>query len=124
MAVTAILGTGASLTFSGFTYPILSMDGPNVSRNVIEASKMATSTWHEFMPGSLRNPGQLSLEVEYDGEMALALWTTAQAVTVTYSNAAPLAGTGFLVEFTPSVPLEDKMTASAVIQMTGAVTTT
>ena len=47
MSTTAIIGTGFSITHSGFTYPVISVDGPNITRNKIEANKMSTSTWYD-----------------------------------------------------------------------------
>ena len=122
MAVTAVIGTGLAVTFSGVTYPILSMDGPNLTRASIEASKMATTSYHDFLPGSLVDPGDLTLEVEYDGNLPLtALAAAASTMIINYSSTGYATCTAFMTGFSPSIPLEDKMTATCSFKVTTTI---
>lgn len=124
MAVTAVIGTGLSFTFAGTTtMAILSVDGPNLTRASIEASKMGTTGgYHEFLPGSLVDPGEITVEFEYTGDLPLAAMTAAAStLTVTYSNAEVITGAAFMTGFSPSAPLEDKMTATGTFKFTGTI---
>jgi len=125
MAVTAVIGTGLTFTFTNVTYPILSFDGPNLTRASIEASKMATTSYMDFLQASLVDGGDISMEVEYDGNLPLtAMTAAASSFTITCSNAEAVTGNGFMTGFSPSVPLEDKMTATCTFKCTGSLVTT
>ncbi len=121
MATTAIIGTGLTLTHSGLTFPIISVDGPNITREKIEASKMSTTTWKDYLFASLKDPGDLTMTVEWNG--ALPTFATSPASTViTFSNSNTLTGTAVITSFEPSTPLEDKMTAQVTLSFSGAIT--
>lgn len=121
MALTAVIGTGATLAHSGLTFPILSIDGPNITREKIQASKMTTTGWHDYLYASLKDPGDLVLTVEWTGVLP-TFATTAASTALTLSNSNTLTGTGVITSFEPSTPLEDKMTAQVTISLSGAIT--
>lgn len=118
MAVTAIVGTGTTLTFSGFTYKLLEIGGPDISREPIPASKMSTTVAHEFLPATLVDSGVVSGRVEADGTVP-SFGATA-TLTITFPNAAARSCSAFLTKFNTSTPLEDKMTAEFEFKCTGA----
>lgn len=118
---TAVNGSGVAITFSGITYPLLSVDGPSMSRPMIDATNMGTTAnWKEFIPGKFVDPGKISAKAEYDGN-APSFSTAATAITITYPNGQTITGNGYLESFNASVPFEDKMTCDFTIQLTGAV---
>lgn len=121
MAVTAVIGTGATITHSGFTFGILNIDGPNIKREKIDANKMSTTTWKEYLFASLKDPGELTVEVEWTGALP-TFATTPAATVITFSNSNTLTGTAVITSFTGVAPLEDKMTATAVFSFSGAIT--
>lgn len=120
MAATAIIGTGASITFSGFTYKLLDIKHDGVERAMIQASKMDTTTAHDFLAAKLLDWGTLAVEIEFLGTLP-TFSTTAATLTVTFSNSASYSGSAFLQSLSINNPLEDKVTATATFKWTGAV---
>lgn len=120
MSVTAVIGTGATITHSGFTFGILNIQGPSISRDKIEASKMSTTTWKDYLFGSLKDPGELTVEVEWTGSLPTFATTPASTV-ITFSNSSTLTGTAVITKFEGVTPLEDKMTATATFSFSGAI---
>ena len=120
MAVTAIIGTGASITFSGFTYKLLDIKHDGIERAMIQASKMDTTTAHEFLAATLRDCGTLTVEIEWNGTLP-TMATTAATLTVTFSNASSYAGSAYIQSVSINNPLEDKATATVTFKYTGNV---
>ena len=117
MAATAILATGTTITFSGFTYKFISFDGPDFQVASIDGNKLSTSGFFDKIPGSLIDPGTLSGQVEYDGSMP-TLGVT-QTMTITFPNAASRSGKGFLSKFKPSGEVEGKLVADVTFELHG-----
>lgn len=120
MATTAVIGTGATVTHSGLTLPILSINGPEITREKINASKMSTTNWHDYLFASLRDPGEMQMTCEYTGTLP-TFATTPATTTITYSNSNSLTGTAVITSLSPSVPLEDKMTVDITLSFSGAI---
>lgn len=118
MAATAVCATGSSITFSGFTYPVIRFNGPGLSAKVIDANKMSTTSWEDKIPGSLVDPGEISATVEYNGILP-TIGAAAQTITVT-CNGNARTGKAFITKFEPTAELEDKLTAEVVFTCTGA----
>jgi hypothetical protein len=118
MAVTAVVATGTTFTLSGFTYKILNIDVGPITREVIDASKMDTSTWHEFTPANLRDGGEVTLELESDG--TIPTFGNAATGTIAFPNAASRAASMFLTSISINAPLEGKITMNATFKVTGA----
>lgn len=118
MAVTCVVATGTTFTYSGFTYKLLNIDIGPITRESIEASKMDTSTWHEFTPASLRDPGEVTLELESDG--TVPTFGNAATGTIAYPNSASRSASMFLTSCQITASLEGKMTMSATFKVTGA----
>lgn len=119
MAVTAVIGTGMTYTYSGFVYNVLDFNIGGITRDVIDATKMTTTTWKEKLFSTLKEPGTATFTIEWDGTMP-TMSATASTLSVTFSNSAGLSSSAVLVRFEAAVPLEDKMTAEAEFQITGA----
>lgn len=126
----AVVGTGATITFdTGFFAEIISIDGPGVSRPAIDATHMGTTTAREWIPGSLYDPGTADIEIAFAPETTPAYAGAAETVTFTFTSAGAggtttWAASGFLTNFSPSIPLEERMTATATLQLSGAITIT
>lgn len=119
MAVTAIIGTGASITYSGFTYKLLDMNIDGIEREFIDASKMSTTTAKEFLAATLYDPGTVTVEIECDGTFPTNNGTYA-TLTFTFSNAAARTVSAAVKSFSAANPLEGKVTATVVFQCSGA----
>lgn len=120
MAVTCVVATGTTFTLSGFVYKLLNISISGVSRESIPASKMDTSTWHEFTPASLRDPGEVTMELESDGTMPT--FAAAATGTIAFPNSASRAASMFLTKIDITAELENKITMSATFKVTGAWT--
>lgn len=124
VAVTPDLGHGASITFaSGFIAKILSIDWGGISRAAIETTVLDTSGGKTFMPGDNYDPGQISVEMQFDSDAAPPITGAAETVTLTFPDGETWAASGFLTEFEiGNVTNEGVMTANATIKLTGSIT--
>lgn len=123
----AQIGTGTTLTFqSGLFAEILELEWSGIERPFFDSSHFG-STARTWEPGSLVEPGELAVKIAFDPEVDYyaALAAAKETVTVTFADPAPastLAASGGLRDFAFSVPLEDRITADAVIKLSGALT--
>jgi len=117
-------GFGTTITFStGYFAEIISVDGPDLSRESIDTTHMGTTSGlMTFIPSDLIDNGTLSVEMAYIPGTAPPISSAAETVTVTYPDSSTAAFSGFLTSFSPSIPIDDRMTASAEIKVSGAIT--
>jgi len=121
----ADVGTGTSITFSsGFFAEILSVGHSGISREDIDITHMGTTVAREFMPSDLYEPGELSVELAFDPSTPPPITGAAETITVTFPDASTAAASGYLSSFDYTDPLEEKMTATATIKFSGAITWT
>ena len=108
-------GFGTSITFAcGVFAEILSVDGPDLSRDPIETTHMGTTNgWKTFIPSDLKDGGTLSVEIAYVPGTSPPIAAAESTCTVTYPDASTVSFEGFMTSFSPSVPIDDRMTASA-----------
>lgn len=126
---TVDVGTGSTVVFGTstlFTPKITSIKLGAETVPVIDITNMGTTGYREKMQGDLKEPLAVTIETDYNPSLASILGTAAQTVTITFpipssgSSGATIAGTAFLSsEKDADIPLEDKMTASYVIQFDG-----
>ena len=121
----AVVGTGFSVTFSsGFLAEILSGKHTGIERPVIDTTHMGTTTARTKIPGSLFDSGRLECELQFDPSTKPPILGNAETVTQTHSDGSTWAQSGFLVSFEQETTLEDKATATAVIEFSGDITVT
>jgi hypothetical protein len=123
------VGTGTTITFSSsFFAEVLDISGPGFSREAIDTTHMGTTVAKTYIPGDLYDGGELTVEMAFvpSTDMTTPITGTTETVTITFANsqASTLAFSAFMVGFEPSIPLEERMTASATLKVTGAVTHT
>ena len=123
------VGTGTTVTFStGFIAEPLSIDWTGFSRESIRTSHMGTTTAHTFGVGDLYDPGQVEVSMVYDPATSpVTPMTGAQeTITITYpdAGAATIAASGEMISFEVNSPLEDRMTATCTLKLSGTVTHT
>ena len=135
MAYSAVsLGTGATFTFSGFTYQLNSIQWSGISRQAIKTSHLGTTVAtasnfgsDSFLPSKLSDPGTLEFEFNMDPDQNPPIDGVAAAFTLTFintpSDSAAWTGTAFMTDFSFSIPLEDKLVGNATFKVTGLVTT-
>lgn len=137
------LGHGSILTVNDATNTttvgnIISISGPNQTRDSIDVSTMDSGTkFREFLPGML-DAGELTAEMNYDGTNAgvadkLHTLRTATAQTwklqfydraTTSQTHSSWASAGFITALGHAVPFDDKVTQSLTLKFTGVPTYT
>lgn len=120
----AQLGTGTTITMSGFTANIISVDGPSMSRESVQTSHMATTNYHTFIPASLVDGGELTLEVEHESTTAVPITNSPTTVTIVWGGTAGTSWsfTGFMTGYTPNAAIDERMTASVTVKVAGEIT--
>jgi hypothetical protein len=120
MATTARVGTGLTITRAGWSFEILDFSGPNASIATIDASKMSSTGWKEYICGSLKDAGECTVQVEWQGVMpTIGVYA---ATTITHNGGAIISGSMAITNVGPRVPLEDKMVADITLKVSGALT--
>lgn len=112
------------------------ISGPSMTQDAVETTARDTSKWRTFTPG-LRDGGEVTFDLIYDPDLAThsATNTTSGLVYFLLNGSAKnfrlvmsqsggdyFEFSGIVTAFTPETPLEDVMTASCTIKVTGAVT--
>ena len=118
------IGTGTTITFADYTFAeVLSVDW-SASRDSVNTSHMLSTNAQSHIPVDLYDPGELSVELHLDNPGAnFPVWSTATACTVTFPDSDTWSASAFVTGFDASIPLEDKMTATVKLKLTGEVTT-
>jgi len=125
-------GTGASVTFgtSSFTANITAINGEAIERPAIDTTHLGTTTARTFIPGDLVDHGTLTLEIQFAPDDSPPIKLAAETITVTFplsaggATAANWAFSGFATSFSYGVPLEELMTGSLTLKVTGDITAT
>lgn len=137
--MTVDIGTGTTIGFgtSGFSLELLDVDGPGLSREFVETSHMGTAAPgagqmgnKTFLPKRQVDPGELTFECHLDPDVIPPIHAAAETITITFplpaggATAATWACSGFITSYEPSDPMEDKMTVSITVKLTGPITVT
>lgn len=132
MPATSDIGTGVTITFgtSSFAARVASISIDGMSREAIETSHLATTVdamgGRTYIPGDLVGAGTLTLEIHFDPTLTPPIGAAAESITITFVNteASTWQFSGFATAFSASIPLEDLMTGSLTVQITGKITIT
>ena len=120
------VGTGTTISFeSGFLAEILDVTPPGMSRESIATSHMGTAdNAHTFTPAKLVDYGELSVDIGFDPSAEPPITDAASAIVITFpdSTASTWTFNGFMTGYEAADPLEDRMTASCTIKVTGKIT--
>lgn len=119
----AIIGTGTTITFgtSSFTAAVISIGQiASNERVAIETSHMGTTDWHTFLPGKLVDGGELQFQIAFAPAAVPPITGPAETITIAYPGGTYV-GSGFVTNYTPTAPLEERMTADITIKWTGAL---
>lgn len=125
IAVTPDLGHGAAITFStGFLAKVLDIGWSGIERASVETTTLEDSAGGKtFMPGDMYDPGELTVEMQFDTDATPPITGAAETVTVTWPDAETWAASAFLTGFEISdVSSESVMKATATLKFTGDIT--
>ncbi|MEV0843609.1 phage tail tube protein [Actinocatenispora sera] len=121
-------GDGASPEVFTAIAGITEISGPGISRNSVEVTAHdSPDGYQEYVPG-LKDPGEVELTVNYDPskhDTFLADYDSDEvhSYKITWpGSGATWAFSGFLNNFEPDAPVDDKLSAKIKFQVTGKVT--
>lgn len=123
------VGTGTTIAFgtSSWSANILGITGDGASRPAIDTSHMGTSADRTFMPGDLTDNGSVGLEFQFDPDEDPPISAAAETITITFpipsglTSGATAVFTGFMTDWSFGVPLEELMTGSATLKVSGNI---
>lgn len=128
------VGFGAAITFqTSFCAFITNIDWDGIERSVIETTNdSTTNSARTYLPGKVYDPGTVTVDLLLDNNQTFitAMTAVAETVTVTFpkfgsqTTAGTWACSGFLKSYKAGIPMDDKITGTAVIKLTGQPTIT
>jgi hypothetical protein len=118
----ATTGQGTTLEFGDFESEITSLQPFSKSWDSIETSHLETAIAQTFIPTPLYDGGEVSLEGHYDPEENEPPDVNdPQPCTIEFPDGEVRYFLAFWTEFTPSVPVNDKMAFSGTLKITGPI---
>lgn len=134
MATSAASQSKAVITFSSsFFAQIVELGWSGLTREAIDTSHQALTAAQlgnkTFIGSKFVDPGELSVTLNFNPDTTVPMQgaTAAETVTVAIgdsSTQASWAASGFMTSFEWTGPLEDRMTATCTIKLSGAITKT
>jgi hypothetical protein len=133
------VGTGTTVTFgtSGYSANLENVDWSGIDREAFPTTHMGTTQaganqfgGKTFLPSKFADPGEITLEVQFNPQTNPPVHGVAETITVTWpqvtgdSTAASWACSGFVRSFRVSDPHDGKMMATIVAKLTGVATMT
>lgn len=126
-----LIGDGASPEVFTPVVELFQLGGPDLSKDSVELTNTdSLNKFREFVPG-LKSGGTLSISgnlIKASMDQMLAEYNksgrTNYRVTVPADVAFQMDFEGFVTSFPPDVPIDDRMTFQASIQISGPVTIT
>jgi len=128
--MTAYLGQGATVTFGGVAIAqLLSIDGPNIERTMVDTTNLGTTTLRTFLPG-FGDGGEISMECQFEHatgqedvfESIDAGSSTAVAVVVTFSDNDTYSFDAFVRSVSHSQSMDEVNRSTIVLKVTGDIT--
>jgi len=119
------IGTGTTVSIGGSAVAeILDVTPPGMSRESIATSHMGSTTAHSFLPSKLYDGGEVGLEIAFDPNWAVPISDDAASVVITFPDSGSSTWTfnAFVTGYEPADPLEDRMTATLTLKVTGEIT--
>lgn len=126
------IAVGITIDFAdtGFTAQILDVTPPNPSRDSIETSHQGTTEAKRFIPADLYDSGEAGFDFHFDPDTNPPIDQPPEIITMTFpipdglSNGATWVFTGFMTDYAPDAPLNDKMVGSATLKVDGVIAIT
>lgn len=120
------IGTGTTITWNGAIAEVLDVTPPGMSRESVQSSHMGSTVAHTFLPTVLYDAGELSIEMAFLPSFASAFLATVGTAVITFPDSGATVWTfeAFATGYEPADPLEDRMTATLTLKVTGAIAIT
>ena len=121
------VGTGTTIVFgtSAFEAHLLSVNGTDITRAVVDSTHMGTTGERTKIFGDLFDPGSVECEIALDPDAQPPIGAAVETITITFpiptgmATGANIAGTGACTAWSWGDPLEDKMTATMTVTWDG-----
>ena len=123
-----MIGTGITIEFgSGFLAEILDVTPPGCTRQSIDTWHQGTEDYKTFTPSKLAEWGQLECDIVFDPAETPPIVGAAETVTIEFPGESTGSGaswsfTGFLTNYQPTAPIEQRSTARVTIKVSGDIT--
>lgn len=113
-------GFGVTITFaSGFMAEITNVSWDGIARDPLETSHSTTTDgWRTFIPSDLKDPGTLEVTLRFDPTDAPPISSAGETVTVAIPGKS-WSCSGFLTNFSATIPYDEIMEATASLKFTG-----
>ena len=133
------VGTATTITFgtSGYSANVETVDWSGMEREAFPTTHMGTTLpganqigGKTYIPSKFADPGEITLEVQYNPQTNPPLNGAAETITVTWplvsgdSTPASWSASGFLRSFRITDPHDGKMMATAVVKLSGNISFT
>lgn len=117
-------GYGITITFdSGFLAEIIDTTPPEMSREAIDTSHTTTPDGAmTFIPSDLIDYGECTVELNFDESATPPIDGDAESVVITFPSGTTWTFSGFLTNYSAAAPIDDRMTATATIKVSGKIT--
>ena len=126
---TVDLGTGATITFSGFSAELTSITPSGAARETFESTHLGTTVaganefgGRTFVFGTLSDPGEVSVEGHFNPGYTPQLDAAEASLVITFASGTTwTCSAAGLTSYDPSVEVEQIMTFSATFKLSGVV---
>jgi predicted secreted protein len=123
------IGDGADPEVYTQLAEVININPPSMSRDALDATHMLSpEQWREFVPG-LKDGGEVSVDMNFipggAGETQIMANLAADNTAnyrITFPNGVSWTFAAFCTGFEPSVPHDDKMSATATFKVSGKPT--
>ena len=127
MADTGYGITLAGATTTNFFAEIIGVTLPDQTREKIDTSHTATASGRKtYIPSDLIDGGELEVEINFNPATTIPVAAAAETWTLTFGDtgATTWAFSGFIISAGGEAPLEDRMTATITLAISGPITVT
>ena len=128
--MTAYLGQGATVTFDSVgTAQLLSIDGPNIERTMVDTTNLGTKTLRTFVPG-FGDGGEITIECQFEHatgqedvfESIDGGSSTPVAIVITFSDTDTYSFNAFVRSVSHSQSMDEVNRSTIVLKVTGDIT--
>lgn len=110
-----------SVTLGGISRPALATS--HLGTTAVGSNEMSNAT---FIPGRIVDGGEMTLEVHWNPDKIIPFEDddTGETITITTLEGATVVFSGFVTGFEINAPLDEVMTATITVKVSGAATVT
>lgn len=123
MAINYGDGTTIAFATTSFTANVISINGPNPTREPIPTTHLGTTNDMTFIPAALVDGGDVSITIQYDPTVTIPIDEPAETITIDPAGSgSTLSFSGFLTSATHSFAVGELMQTDINIKVSGAIT--